>query len=161
METHRLAPFIPLSRSRRGSPRLHRSYRVHGFYRNFNPAFVEGDQTAPQERQLIRAEAVFKLETPNNTTLKGAFEWEGGFLDLLNGTVQPGAGGEPSSFEIVGTGRPDTPTAGWEYHYHGHLTRVPALVGSVIRAKSHNGQPGGGWRSAAGEVFSFIAVKRP
>src|SRR5215813_6284766 len=130
-------------------------------YRNFNPAFVEGDQTALRERQLIRAEAVFKLETPTSTTLKGAFEWAGGFLDLLNGTVQPGAGGEPSSFEIVGTGRPDTPTAGWEYHYHGHLTRVPALVGSVIRAKSHNGQPGGGWRSAAGEVFSFIAVKRP
>ena len=151
-------PFIAV---KKGQPPFTSELSGSWIYRNFNPAFVEGDQTAPQERQLIRAEAVFKLETPNNTTLKGAFEWEGGFLDLLNGTVQPGAGGEPSSLEIVGTGRPDTPTAGWEYHYHGHLTRVPALVGSVIRAKSHNGQPGGGWRSAAGEVFSFIAVKRP
>src|SRR5262249_39353390 len=108
----------------------------------------------------------FKLAPTHSRTLNGAFEWDGGFLDLLKGTVQPGAGGEPSSFEIVGAGRPDTDTAGWEYHYHGHLTRtwdnainqVPALVGSVIRVKAHNGVP---TRSPAGEVFSFIAVKQP
>jgi hypothetical protein len=129
-------------------------------YRNFNPAFVEGDQTPLRERQLIRGEGVFKLETPTSTTLKGAFEWPGGFLDLLNRTVQPGAGGEPSSFEIVGTGRPNIPTADWEYHYHGHPTRnwPNGLVGSVIRVKPHNGVP---IRSPAGEVFSFIAVKQP
>jgi len=149
-------PFVAVKRQPQFTSELPGSW----IYRNFNPAFVEGDQTTLRERQLIRAEAVFKLETPTSTTLKGAFEWSAGFLDLLNGTVQPGAGGEPSSFEIVGTGRPDTPTAGWEYHYHGHLTRVPALVGSVIRAKSHNGQPDG-WRSPAGAVFSFIAVKQP
>jgi hypothetical protein len=68
---------------------------------------------------------------------------------------------------MVGTGRPGTDTAGWEYRYHGHLTRPWAsagtnqramLVGSVIREKSHNGQPGG-WHRWAGEVFSFIAHK--
>jgi hypothetical protein len=136
-------------------------------YRSFNPTFVEGDQTAPQEKELIVAEGVFRLETPTSTTLKGAFEmWSGWFLDLLNGRVQPDAlGYDTSSFEIVGTGRPDTATAGWEYRYHGHLTRWPdhiddrpPLVGSVFRAKTHNGVPP---RSPAGEVFSFIAVKQP
>jgi len=96
-----------------------------------------------------------------------AIEWEGGGLDL-QGTA------DGTNFDIVGTGRPNTPTAGWEYGYPGHLIprwpkppdanavdQRPTLVGSVIRAKPHNGQPGGGWRSAAGEVFSFIAVKRP
>src|SRR5262249_26887577 len=85
----------------------------------------------------------------------------------LRGTVRPGVGDEPASFDIAGTGRADSGTADWEYHYHGHLIRKwphvvdqrPALVGSVIRVKSHNGQPGGGWRSEAGTVYSFIAVK--
>jgi hypothetical protein len=124
--------------------------------------FVEGDQTPQEESGLIRAEAVFKFETPTSTTLKGRWEWSGGFLDLLNGRVQPGVGGATSSFEIVGTGRPNTDTAGWEYRYHGHLPRQrptrddqrPTLVGSVFRAKSHG-------HSKAGEVFSFIAVKQP
>jgi len=34
------------------------------------------------------------------------------------------------------------------------IDQVPALVGSVIRAKPHNGSP-------AGVVASFIAVKQP
>jgi hypothetical protein len=145
-------PFVAV----KGQPPFTSELSGSWIYRNFNPAFVEGDQTPPQ---LIVGEGVFKLETPTSTTLQGAFELPGGFLDLLNGRVQSGAGGEPSSFEIVGTGRPDTSTAGWQYDYHGHLTRVPALVGSVIRAKSHNGRPDG-WRSPAGVVLSFIAVKQ-
>jgi hypothetical protein len=157
-----VAPFIAVKRQPPFTSELSGSW----IYRSFNPTFVEGDQTAPQERQLIVADGVFKLETPTSTTLKGALEGPGWFLDLLNGRVQPDAlGYETSSFEIVGTGRPDTYTAGWEYHYHGHLTRWPdhiddrpPLVGSVFRAKTHNGVPP---RSPAGEVFSFIAVKQP
>ena len=141
-------------------------------YRSFNPTFVTGDhfiarniQVFTEDRRelgLIRAEAVFNLQV-TGTTLAGTIEWPGpppGGLDLT-GTVPP----EPISFDIVGTGRPDSDTAGWEYHYHGHLTRHwpngvdqrPALVGSVFRAKSHNGVP---ISSPAGEVFSFIAVKQ-
>jgi hypothetical protein len=86
---------------------------------------------------------------------------DGGFPLALTGTVRPGVGGEPASFDIVGTGRPGTDTAGWEYRYHGHLTRNwphavdqrPALVGSVIRVKAHDDR-------RANEVFSFIAVKQ-
>ncbi len=64
--------------------------------------------------------------------------------------------------EIIGSGRPNTPTAGWEYDYYGYLgfqwpngvNQVPSLVGTVIRAKPHGNAP-------AGFVASFIAVKQP
>ena len=140
-------------------------------WRILDPTYVTGDKTWQQERDLILADGfVFNFRTPTSTTLEGTFESRDGGLPLLNlrGTVRPGVGDEPVSFDIVGTGRSDSATAGWEYNYHGHLTRNwshavdqrPALVGSVIRVKPHNGQAGGGWRSEAGTVYSFIAVKQ-
>jgi hypothetical protein len=75
-----------------------------------------------------------------------------------------GLEGELRGLEFVGTGRPGTDTAGWEYRYYGHLlpsghpfaaTDHRILGGSVFRAKTHNGNPP---RSPAGEVFPFIAV---
>src|SRR5262249_29892204 len=136
--------------------------------RSFNPTYVTGDQTPQGERGLIRAGYPDPLTltlgmAPDPVGLEGTIGWQGGGL-VLNGTV------ERSRFDIVGTGRAGTETAGWEYHYHGHMSRswpvvagvdqYQTLVGSVIRITSHNGEPGGGWRSPAGEVFSFIAVKR-
>jgi hypothetical protein len=130
-------------------------------YRSFhnNPTPVGNDPN--RALQLIFAEAVFTFEVPSKTTLKGALDWPGGGLDLL-GTIRPGAEGAAPTVEIVGTGRPGTGTAGWEYDYYGHLAhswpngvdQVPAFVGSVIRAKPHGASP-------AGYVASFIAVKRP
>ena len=133
-------------------------------YRSFNPAYVTGDQTDQRERELIFADGfVFNFQTPTSTTLERTFGSPGGGFPLdLNGTVRPGVGGEPLSFDIVGTGRTGTETAGWEYRYDGHLTRNwsnaaadqrPFLVGSVIRAKPHGDRP-------AGSVYSFIAVKQ-
>jgi hypothetical protein len=90
--------------------------------RIFNPAYVTGDQTPQKELDLILADAVFDFQTPTSTTLQGIIGWPGGGLDL-NGTVQPGVGGEPASFDIVGTGRQGSDTYGWEYRYHGHLAR--------------------------------------
>ncbi|MGY3621930.1 hypothetical protein [Bradyrhizobium sp. USDA 10063] len=92
--------------------------------------------------------------------LTGALDWQGGGLNL-QGTIQPANAGPPLSVAIVGTGRPDTDTAGWEYDYRASVAyqwpngidQVPALVGTVIRAKPHNGAP-------AGYVASFIAVKQ-
>jgi hypothetical protein len=134
-------------------------------YRSFhnNPAPVTDDEKTAAEKALalIFAEAVFTFEIPTSTTLKGAIDWPGGGLDL-QGTIQPDPAGGAPVVTIVGTGRPGTGTAGWEYDYHGQLAhqwpngvgQVPALVGTVIRAKPHNGAP-------AGYVASFIAVKRP
>src|SRR5262249_58810965 len=64
-------------------------------------------------------------------TVEGTIEWPGGGLNL-KGTVtlrervgeRPGYVGDSRTFfEMVGTGRPGTDTDGWEYRYHGHLTR--------------------------------------
>lgn len=152
-------------------------------YRRFNPAFVTGNLT-PQEDALILAGAgddvVLTLRphptSPNPALLEGTIEWPGGGLNL-NGRMRSlspktaGGGGyvpdEPIIFDLVGTGRPGTETDGWEYRYHGHLIRTwakgvdqrPTLVGSVIRQKSHNGQPGA-FHRWAGEVFSFVAIWR-
>jgi hypothetical protein len=128
-------------------------------YRSFHnrPALVDGD---PQKAlRLIFAEAVFTFEI-NGTSLKGALDWQGGGLDL-QGTIQPASGPAPLSVAIVGSGRPKTGTDGWEYDYRASLAyewpngvgQVPALVGTVIRAKPHDGSP-------AGYVASFIAVKQ-
>jgi hypothetical protein len=149
-------------------------------YRRFNPAFVKGNLT-PQEDALTLAGAgddvVLTLREgpgqPGLGVVEGTIEWPGGGLNL-QGTVtlrervgeRTGYVGDPRIFfEMVGTGRPGTDTDGWEYRYHGHLTRPWAnagsnqramLVGSVMREKAHNGRPGR-W---AGEVFSFIAIWR-
>ena len=134
-------------------------------YRSFHnsPVPVADDpKTAPEKAlALIFAEAVFTFEIPSSTTLKGAIDWPGGGLDL-QGTIQPGAAGTGPTVEIVGAGRYGTGTAGWEYDYRGQLAyqwpngvnQVPALVGTVIRAKPHGASP-------AGYVASFIAVKQP
>jgi len=129
-------------------------------YRSFHnrPALV-GDN-AQAALDLIFAEAVFTFEV-SGTSLKGAIDWDGGGLDL-KGQVRPASGQAPESVAIVGTGRPQTSTAGWEYDYRGSLAyrwpngidQVPALVGTVIRAKPHGSSP-------AGYVASFIAVKQP
>jgi hypothetical protein len=129
-------------------------------YRSFhnNPAPVGDDPN--KALNLIFAEAVFTFEIPSSTTLKGTIDWPGGGLDL-QGTIRANSGATSPTVEIIGTGRPGTATQGWEYDYQGQLTQrwpsgvdqVPAIVGSVIRAKPHNGAP-------AGYVASFIAVKR-
>jgi hypothetical protein len=134
-------------------------------YRSFHndpaPVADDPDTAAQKALALIFAEAVFTFEIPTETTLKGALDWPGGGLDL-QGTISPDTAGAGPLVAIVGTGRPGTGTAGWEYDYRGQLAyqwrngvrQVPALVGSVIRAKPHGGAP-------AGYVASFIAVKRP
>ena len=131
-------------------------------YRSFinTPALVGGD--ANRALQIIFGEGVFTFELPTSTSLKGTFDMGGGFVLDLEGTIRPTAQVGPVTVEIIGTGRPNTPTAGWEYDYLGYLgyqwpngvSQVPSLVGTVIRAKPHGSAP-------AGFVASFIAVKQP
>jgi Raf kinase inhibitor-like YbhB/YbcL family protein len=135
-------------------------------FRSFNPTLVTENLT-PEENALIFADARLTLrDVPDPIYLEGTIEWQGGGLNL-NGTRVNW--GHYESFDIVGTGRPNSQTAGWEYHYHGIKTprwsqadgavdQRPTVVGSVFRVKDHNGRPGG-WRSPAGYVASFIAVK--
>ena len=123
--------------------------------------------TAPDEAAaakkllaLLFAEAVFTFRIPDDTTLKGAIDWDGGGLDLTGKVSDQGGA---VSVEITGNGRAGTDTENWEYDYHGALAfqwpngvnQVPAIVGNVIRAKPH------GAGNPAGVVASFIAVKQP
>jgi len=131
-------------------------------YRSFlnDPTQVTSDPNKMAENllALLFAEAVFTFEIRTPTSLTGAIDWPGGGLDL-HGTVRGDEGAPVLS--IVGTGRPNTDTADWEYDYHGELAyhwphgvnQRPAIVGNVFRAKPHNGAP-------AGIVASFIAVKQ-
>jgi hypothetical protein len=134
-------------------------------YRWLNP--TSGNVT-PEEEALIRADAVLTLRSSAQAgNLEGTYEWQDGTL-VLSGTFESGPEiFDYARFNIVGTGRPNTNTAGWEYRYHGHLlwqwakgpeVQTPTLVGSVIRVNAHPSSDGG--TSPAGEVFSFIALKQ-
>jgi hypothetical protein len=128
-------------------------------YRSFHNRAALVDRVAEAALKLIFAEAVFTFALSDPTTLKGAIDWDGGGLDIW-GAVAPATADAPLSVALVGSGRANTDTAGWEYDYRGALAyewpngvnQVPALVGTVIRAKPHNGAP-------AGYVASFVAVK--
>lgn len=130
-------------------------------YRSYynDPAPVGND---PQRAfDLIFAEAQFRFTAVSATEFAGVIDWGSGGLDLA-GTLIDGSIDAPVGFRIIGLGRPGTGTAGWEYDYRGGLAhgwaagvqQVPALVGTVIRAKPHGGAP-------AGATASFIAVKNP
>jgi hypothetical protein len=92
--------------------------------------------------------------------LTGNLDMGGGYVLDFKGTTQTAPSGDISIF-VIGTGRAGTKTENWEYDYKATTTpkwpngvnQVPTLVGTVIRAKPHNGAP-------AGVVASFIAIKR-
>jgi hypothetical protein len=140
-------------------------------YRSFNPTFFNptfAGTLTPEEDALFLANAVLKLKSSGQAgNLEGEYQWDGGILDL-RGTFESGPEiFDYARFELVGKGRPNTGTDGWEYRYYGHLlwqwatgpdVQTPILVGSVIRVKAH-ASPDGGTREA-GEVFSFIALKK-
>jgi hypothetical protein len=108
--------------------------------------------------QPVFGAGTMTFQTSGNT-LTGTLDMGGGLVLDLKGTVRPGDKDCPLTVAIDGYGRDGTPTAGWEYDYHAYMTyqwpngvnQVPALVGTVIRAKPHDGQP-------AGVTASFIAV---
>lgn len=110
---------------------------------------------------MIFGQGIFTFQTPSSTTLKGTFDMSGGLVLDLEGTIQQAGKDSPLTVQINGYGRAGTGTDGWEYDYYGFLAhswpngvnQVPALVGTVIRAKPHNG-------GAAGVTASFVAVKR-
>ncbi|MBB3612705.1 hypothetical protein [Rhizobium sp. BK602] len=127
-------------------------------YRN-DPGLI-GDN-AQKALENIFGEGVFTL-TVSVGKVTGTLDMGSGYVLDLTGSVVPVEGGDVRiAVMMVGTGRSGTPTAGWEYDYHGTdaftwpngVNQVPAFVGSVIRAKPHNGSP-------AGYVASFIAVRQ-
>jgi hypothetical protein len=109
---------------------------------------------------LIFGEGVMTFDPPAGNNVTGNFDMGGGLVLDLKGTMQTSSSGD-ITIDLIGTGRANTPTADWEYDYRAvtapkwpnGINQVPTLVGTVIRAKPHDGRP-------AGVVASFIAIKR-
>jgi hypothetical protein len=109
---------------------------------------------------LVFGEGVMTFDPPIGNSVTGNFDMGGGYVLDLKGTMQTSSSGD-IAVEIFGTGRAGTKTENWEYDYKASTTpkwpngvnQVPSLVGTVIRAKPHDG-------GAAGIVASFIAIKQ-
>ncbi len=127
------------------------------------PIFGQGAPMAEASLKafnLVFGEGVMKFDHPVGNSVTGVFDMGGGYVLDLKGTLQPSASGD-FAVELFGTGRTGTKTENWEYDYKAFSTpkwpngvnQVPALVGTVIRAKPHDGK-------SAGVVASFIALKQ-
>jgi hypothetical protein len=130
--------------------------------RNLAAMFGQGStaNNAAKALALIFGEGVMTFNPPSGTTVTGNFDMGGGYVLDLKGTMQTTGAGD-IAVELFGTGRAGTPTANWEYDYKASTTpkwpngvnQIPTLVGTVIRAKPHDG-------GAAGVVASFISIKQ-
>ena len=132
-------------------------------YHNRPDVVINDDKdSAAKALSLLFGEGVMTLTTPSAGKIAGTFDMGGGYVLDLTGTVTTSATGR-TAIHMVGPGRPNTPTAGWEYDYDAvvvekwpkGVNQIPAIVGSVFRAKPH------GPTAPAGVVGSFIAVKQP
>ena len=109
---------------------------------------------------LIFGEGTMTFDSPQGNSITGNFDMGGGYVLDLKGTTQTSSTGV-ITIEVFGTGRPGIKTENWEYDYRASTTpkwangvnQIPTLVGTVIRAKPHDG-------GAAGVVASFIAIKQ-
>ena len=130
--------------------------------RNLAAMFGQGStaNNAAKALSLVFGEGVMTFDPPSGNNVTGTFDMGGGYVLDLKGTMQMSTFGD-ISVELFGTGRAGTPTANWEYDYRANTTpkwpngvnQIPTLVGTVIRAKPHDG-------GAAGVVASFVAIKR-
>jgi hypothetical protein len=115
-----------------------------------------------QADQRVFGGGIFTFETPTPTTLTGTLVMGPRLILDLKGAITPATLDAPLTVEIRGFGRSgsDSDTDGWEYDYDASLAyhwpagvdQVQSLVGSVLRAKPHGGNP-------AGVTASFIAVR--
>jgi hypothetical protein len=110
--------------------------------------------------QPVFGAGTFTFTAPSPDKIQGTLDMGNDLVLDLDGTVTAAPADAPLTVHIIGNGRPYTKTAGWEYDYHGFLgymwpngiDQVPSLVGTIVRAKPHDGRP-------AGVTASFIAVK--
>jgi hypothetical protein len=133
----------------------------HWTYRSYlnDPAMVDGD--AGKALRFIFGEGVFDLTDAGGGQLRGVLDMGSGYALDLTGTAETDATGG-TNIRLAGLGRSGSPTDGWEYDYDGRyaygwpnaVNQIPAITGTALRAKPHNGGP-------AGLTASFIAVRQP
>ena len=146
-----------------GDPSL--SHAGYGFvagkwtYRSYrdDPSFVGDDQAKALSE--IFGEGAFSLTLSAERCVGGALDLGGGYFLDISGQVHGFLNRPPFLLYMIGTGRIGTATEGWEYDYQAYsapiwpqaVNQIRALLGSVLRAKPHNGQP-------AGVTASFVMV---
>ena len=142
----------------------HASSEIRGtwLYRSYlnKPDVTVGDNPTTA-LSLLFGEGIMTFDVDREHALRGTFDMGGNYMLDLAGMVSTPAAPEPVLLRATGVGRPGTPTAGWEYDYVGYMAetwpngidQVPAIVGTVIRAKPHGS-------AKAGLVASFIAVRQ-
>jgi hypothetical protein len=139
------------------------SFSGHWTYRSFrnDPTPVGDAEKDPSKLiKLLFAEGELVLDNTTDGSVKGTLQFDATSVMDLTGEITPAHAGAPARIHINGKGRPGTPTEMYFYDYDGVLAyhwpdgvnQTPAIVGSVIRVKPHDGAP-------AGYVASFIAVK--
>lgn len=129
-------------------------------YLNRPDVMVNGD--AQKALSLVFGEGVFTIDDGDPKVIRGNLDMGGGYVLDLRGSIKAAVGAAPAIAQIRGIGRPSTPTDNWEYDYQGYLAwtwpdgvaQIPAIVGTVVRAKPHG-------TAKAGIVASFIAAKQP
>jgi hypothetical protein len=132
-------------------------------YRSFinDPIPVDGNPDKLMDLLFAEATMIFeKAAQPG--TVKGVLDMGSGYFLDLTGTFTAARSPYPATASIIGTGRAGTPTANWEYDYEVFvvpdwaqgINQHAAMVGSVLRAKPHNG-------ARAGVTASFIAALLP
>ena len=129
-------------------------------YRSFlnNPVPIGNDPA--KLKALLFAEGVWTVKDAPPTVFDAELSFGPGNVMDLKGVVTPAKDRVTAHAHIVGKGRTGTSTEHLFYDYDGSLTerwangvnQVPAITGSVIRVKPHDGEP-------AGLVASFIAVR--
>jgi hypothetical protein len=131
-------------------------------YRSYlNRPDVMVGEDAQRALELVFGEGVITVSGGDAKTIVGVLDMGGGYALDLTGSVKGAVGAVPALARIRGIGRAGTPTDNWEYDYCGYLAwtwpdgvaQVPAIVGTVVRAKAHGG-------AKAGVVASFIAAKQ-
>ena len=121
---------------------------------------VETANSAVKALSLVFGEGIMTFDPPAGNSISGNLDMGGGYVLDLKGTLQTVAGTGVVALDIIGTGRAKTPTEDWEYDYKAFMApkwpnginRIPAFVGTVIRAKPHGSAP-------AGVTASFVSIK--
>lgn len=128
-------------------------------YRSYhNDPTLVGDNAQTALAQIF-GEGIFSLMQEDGY-ISGTLDMGGGYVLDIAGLNEIGSSSaQPDYLRMIGKGRANTPTAGWQYDYQAYLApmwptgvaQVPAYIGSVLRAVPHNGKP-------AGVTASFMMI---
>jgi hypothetical protein len=132
-------------------------------------SFYNREDAAEKIEDVVLAEGEMVFESATSGEIRGQLAFRSDKPDpkdpilTFAGSSEPGS---PSTARFRGTGVTGTGAEGWIYDYIGYLVphwpggkgQRTALVGTVTRLVDHAGS--GGRVRRAGDVYSFVAVRR-